>query len=60
MNPFDEARLQIIEWQKEYPQTERIVLILDADELCVTATGPSAKGHIIAGLCFTAAQAVLE
>ncbi len=60
LSPFAEARAQIDAWERDYPQTERIVLILDADELVVTVTGPGIKGHVAAGLCFTAAQAVLE
>ena len=59
-NPFVEARRQIAEWEKEDPKAEHIVLILDGKEMVVTIAGAEIRPSDAAGLCFAAAQAVLE
>lgn len=61
LTPFDEARRQIDEWEKAEPQAEHVVLILEGvEDLLVTVTGPATRATNAAGLCFAAAQAVLE
>ena len=59
MNPFDEARRLIDEWQRECPDAERLVLIIEGPEdILVYNTGEVAKPSEIAGICFMAAQVV--
>ena len=60
LSVFDEARAQIAEWEKTDPDAAHIVLILDGEELVVTVSGDEIRPSDAAGLCFAAAQAVLE
>lgn len=61
MTAFDEARAQIDAWEQEFPDSERLVLILEAPEdLLVYNTGEVVKPSAIAGVCFMAAQVVAD
>jgi len=56
LSAYDEARLQIIEWQKEFPEASHLVMILDAKDTILMVTGSAMRPSDIAGLCFAAAQ----
>ncbi len=57
LSAFEEARQQITEWEKEFPDTGRLGLVLDApDDIVITITGPAQKISMNAGLFFKAAH----
>ena len=61
LNPFDEARAQLDEWQRDFPDSTHVVLILNApDEMATTVAGPAIKPSYAAGLCLFAANTILE
>lgn len=61
LNAFDEARLALDEWQRDFPDATHVVLILDAPEdLITTVTGAAIKPSYAAGLCLFAANTILE
>ena len=56
LSAFDEARLQIIEWQKEFPGAMHVIMILDGEDTILRVTGLAMRPSDTAGLCFAAAQ----
>lgn len=60
LSAYDEARLQIIEWQKAFPAASHIVMILDDKDTILMVTGQAMRPSDTAGLCFAAAQYVVR
>ena len=60
LSSFDDARLQVIAWQKEFPAAPHIVMILDAKDTYLAVAGPAMRQSDIAGLCFAAANMALR
>jgi hypothetical protein len=61
LSPFEEAREQIDEWEKQYPLASHIAMVIDAPaDIETTVTGGAVKLSVAAGLFFTAAQLVCE
>ena len=56
LSAYDEARLQIIEWQKNFPGASHLVMILDDKDTMLRVTGSAMRPSDVAGLCFAAAQ----
>lgn len=57
---WDEARRYIAEWEKAEPEARSIVLILDGEDLVVQLAGEGRRTSDVAGLCFSAAQLVVQ
>lgn len=61
LSPFDEARQTLDQWEKEYPDTEAIVLVISAaDDICVDATSGMARVSDCVGLLHSAAFIIME
>jgi hypothetical protein len=58
---FDEARRILDGWEREEPDAEGVVLILDGlSTITLSLAGHDRKGSDTAGLCFAAAQLALR
>lgn len=61
LSPFVEARAWIDKWEKEYPDTERVYLVIDRPgDIVTTVTGSEIKASDAAGMFFAAVQLALE
>ena len=60
LNPFDEARAYLDEWEKAEPDAKHVILILDGRDVLTYIAGSTIRPSDAAGLCFTAAHMVLE
>lgn len=60
MSPFDEARLQLIAWQKEYPEAAHVLMVLDSPGEMTTFYSGGMRSTDVAGLFFAAAHMELE
>lgn len=57
---WDEARRILAEWEKAEHEARNLVLILDGKNLVVQLAGAGRRTSDVAGLCFSAAQLVVE
>jgi len=64
LSPYDEARATLVRWEKEYPETTHIALIVhDPDEFEFLVTGGETypmNVSEIAGIFYRAAQLAAE
>ena len=60
MSPFDEARLQLIAWQKEHPEAAHVLMVLDYPGEMTTFYTGDMRSTDVAGLYFAAAHMEIE
>ena len=60
LSPFDETRLQLIAWQKQYPEAAHVLMVLDTAGEITTFYSGGMRPTDVAGLFFAAAHMEVE